>query len=332
MQPTSRRRVAFVVLGIAVVACLTTVGVVSAATVSLNPVKDNTMFSESDTLSNGAGDYFFAGETALGEFRRGLLAFDIAGAVPAGATIDSVRLTLNLSKAQFITAPVSLHRSLLDWGEAGSDAVANEGKGAPAQPGDATWGYAFYTMTPWPAGGSFVGTASATTSTTYLGVYTWQSAQMAADVQGWLDNPSTDFGWVVVGDEASIGSAKRFDSRDNPTAANWPLLEIWYTETPTAAGDTPARDLTLYNAVPNPFNPSTTISFTTTQSGRVRLGIYDVSGALVATLVDGDLPPAFYELQWDGTGHNGATMASGVYFARLEQAGLVRIQKLTLLK
>ena len=58
--------------------------------------KDNTLY-ESDTgaLSNGKGAHFFVGKTASGIIRRGLLAFDIAGNIESGASIDSVALILS---------------------------------------------------------------------------------------------------------------------------------------------------------------------------------------------------------------------------------------------
>jgi hypothetical protein len=64
---------------------------------------DNTMFSENGGLSNGAGTHVFAGQTKgdLGTLvRRGLIGFDVAGAMPAGATINSVTLTLNQSRSR----------------------------------------------------------------------------------------------------------------------------------------------------------------------------------------------------------------------------------------
>ena len=54
---------------------------------------------ESGSLANGAGDYFFAGETAVGSKRRALLRFDVASAIPAGSTIVSAALVLSLSVA-----------------------------------------------------------------------------------------------------------------------------------------------------------------------------------------------------------------------------------------
>ena len=67
--------------------------------VEIGPTKDNTLYEDAfGSFSNGSGSYFFAGATATGFLRRGLLQFDIAGAVPEGASIDSVELMLHMSK------------------------------------------------------------------------------------------------------------------------------------------------------------------------------------------------------------------------------------------
>jgi hypothetical protein len=49
---------------------------------------------------------------------------------------------------------------------------------------------------------------------------------MVADVQSWLDDPSTDFGWLIKGNEAGMGTVKRFDSKDNSDPNVLPILEI----------------------------------------------------------------------------------------------------------
>src|SRR5262249_52882196 len=105
---------------------------------------------------------------------------------------------------------------------------------------DATWVYRFYNTTAtWDhPGGDFGTTASASTSVGSVGFYTWGSTtRMVADVQGWLDTPGGNFGWLVLGNETSQGSAKKFDSRESTTVANRPALTIDYTS--------PARASTL---------------------------------------------------------------------------------------
>jgi hypothetical protein len=191
--------------------------------------KDNTLYeSQNGTLSNGSGIYTFTGVTAFSEIRRGLVTFDIAGAVPAGATIDNVTLTLQMSKTIAPALPVSLHRALKDWGEGASDAGGEEGTGTTAAAGDATWIHTFSPTDFWDAaGGDFENSASATELVDAEGLYSSSSEGMVLDVQSWLDDPSSNFGWVVVGDESASVTAKRFNSRENETGP--PVLSIEFS-------------------------------------------------------------------------------------------------------
>src|SRR5436309_8432254 len=101
-------------------------GLADAAIISINPSKDNTLYEyvpADGDLSNGIGFHFFAGETAMSEVRRGVLAFDIAGNIPAGSTITSVTLSIHMSRTALSTPRiVELHRLLADWGEGTSQA------------------------------------------------------------------------------------------------------------------------------------------------------------------------------------------------------------------
>ena len=54
------------------------------------------------------------------------------------------------------------------------------------------------------------------------------------NVQGWLDNPAGNYGWLVRGNESSVGSAKRFDSKDNPFPSLRPVLTVDFVAGPTA--------------------------------------------------------------------------------------------------
>src|SRR6266699_3094202 len=202
----------------------------SAATIDINPIKDNTLYEyvpADGDRSNALGNHFFAGETAVGEIRRGVLAFDIAGNIPAGSTITGVSLSLNMSRTPSDTArTVELHVLLADWGEGTSIAPGEEGDGAPATPNDATWRHRFFDTIFWAVqGGDFSGTVSASQSVGPVGQYTWNSAQMVADVQSWVNNPASNFGWLVLGDESALGTTKRFDTRES---ASPPVLTIEY--------------------------------------------------------------------------------------------------------
>jgi endonuclease I len=83
-----------------------------------------------------------------------------------------------------------------------------------------------------------------------------------------------------------------------------------------AAADGP--DFTLGAGFPNPFGPRTVIPFTVPDRTAARLVVYDVTGRLVATLVDGAVEPGRHEVTWEGRAGDGEAVAPGVYFYRLE--------------
>lgn len=211
-----------------------------ADTAMLGADRDNTLYEDAaGSLSNGAGMHFFAGTTQGALVRRGLIYFDIAGAIPAGSTINSVELTLNMSMTIAGDVDVALHPVLADWGEAGSIAVGGnggEGGGGTAQDGDATWLHTFSPGSFWTTpGGDFDPAASATETVGFSGKYTWGStAGMVSDVQSWLDNPATNYGWLLQADEIGV-TAKRFDTHENTVGDNRPLLVVDYTVVPEPA-------------------------------------------------------------------------------------------------
>lgn len=209
-------------------------GLANAGTINIMPSKDNTLYeydaAEGDH-SNGAGFHLFAGKNGEGEVRRGVLAFDIAGTIPPGSTITAVSLSMNMSMTPAGALTVELHKLLADWGEGTSHAPMGEGDGAPATPNDATWRHRFFDSVFWTMqGGDFSATVSATQSVGGTGHYTWSSAQMVADVQSWLNNPASNFGWLVLGDETATATAKRFDTRES---ASPPILTIEFRVAPS---------------------------------------------------------------------------------------------------
>ena len=216
------------------------------ATVNLTPSADNTLFQvstadPSQQLSDGAGQHFYVGETIQGAnaLRRGAIKFDLS-AVPAGSIINSVTLTLNMSMTISGPSMISLHRALLNWGEGTSNAAlagkGSEGIGIQATTNDVTWFYTFFPTQMWNTpGGDFVATPSASTSVGGVGSYQWTGAGIIADVQQWVNNPSTDFGWILTGDETTAPSAKQFDTAANTNPADRPVLTVNFT--PPAAGN-----------------------------------------------------------------------------------------------
>jgi hypothetical protein len=91
-------------------------------------------------------------------------------------------------------------------------------------------------------------------------------------------------------------------------------------------------ELVMASAVPNPFNPSTKISFTVPKRVRATLAVYDVEGKLVTTLVNESLDAGLKEVTWHGKDARGNPVSTGVYFYRLTAGNRTLTKKMVLLK
>ena len=214
-------------------------GATFADTASFFTQKDNTLYEDpAGQSSNGQGVYLFAGQTNGTGLRRGLVAFNLAP-IPANATITGATLSMFLHRPSpnSIASNISLSKALRDWGEGASDAGEAGGSGIQAEVNDATWIHTFYDTSFWTTpGGDFSPTLSATTSVLQNALYTWSGSGMIADVQSWVSNPATNFGWVILGNEKVTQSAQRFHSGEN--TSDPPQLTVTYqlpTPTPSPA-------------------------------------------------------------------------------------------------
>ncbi|MBS1518127.1 MAG: DNRLRE domain-containing protein [Bacteroidetes bacterium] len=203
----------------------------SQTTVNITYCQDNTLYEDSNgQLSNGSGQYFFTGKTVGDELRRGVIKFLLVKDIPACATITNVSLRLYMSRTISGDQDVELRKMNKDWGASFSDASGEEGNGTQAEEGDATWLHTFYSTEFWDnAGGDFSTDPSSVTTVGGVGYYTWDSSALIQDVQGWLNNPDSNFGWAILGNERDAGSAKRFDSREFGTTTFRPVLTVTYT-------------------------------------------------------------------------------------------------------
>jgi len=211
-----------------------------AQTVQIAPSRDNTLFEPTTVVdkSNGVGPQFYSGRTNGDRLRRGVLRFDVAGAVPGGSTITGVTLRVNCSHVPVFDGANArtqrLRRATSDWGEGTSDAGVNNGDGVTPTPGDATWNHSFFSSSFWTTpGGDQSATLSSSVDVTGTGLYAFPSTpQLVADVQDMLDQPGGNFGWVVSGEEVVNGTARAFDTREAPTYPFYngvaPVLEVTY--------------------------------------------------------------------------------------------------------
>jgi FlgD Ig-like domain len=174
------------------------------------------------------------------------------------------------------------------------------------------------------------------------------------DLDCWWFNPTTEqwehstyeySGFTVpvehpslAGDDAEHTS---YESCEQKGRAAWWMMAMLSGWTPTTdvgdgSGDgvPPAApykgfDLSCY---PNPFNPSTTITFSLAEPTYARLTIYGASGEIVRTLISGDLGGGMQRVQWNGRNDAGAPVASGVYFYRITADNKTSTKKILLLR
>ena len=300
--------------------------------VSLTPVKDNTLFeSATGALSNGAGLHLFAGRTGprnAGLVRRAVLAFDLASALPAGAVIDSVRLTMRMNRTIGDARVVSVHRVLADWGEGTSVATGNEGRGITPSMGDATWIHTFFNTGSWQFAGGDFDEESASLLIGSEASYTWYSTfGLIADVNRWISTPSENFGWLLLGDETVNTTAKRFASRENGDQSARPQLQIYFSIATDIEIEAIPTSVHLRPTYPNPFLWTTTIEYRLDTAQHISLKVYDSLGREITTLV----------ASWQVAGSHKATfdasnLPAGVYLFRLIGDDFDQIGKMIALK
>ena len=92
------------------------------------------------------------------------------------------------------------------------------------------------------------------------------------------------------------------------------------------------KKFALHQNHPNPFNPNTTISFDLPEESFVNLAVYNLTGKKVLTLQSDDVPAGFHSLDWNGKDEFGNSVASGMYFYRLDTKSFQSTKKMLFLK
>ena len=207
--------------------------------VTAGVLKDNTLYEHAtNALSNGAGESVVFG-LYNGLKRRGLIAFDLAGAVPTEGVISSARVELNVAAQTSARYSIDLYRVSKSWGEGSSNASGEELDGAAAASGDATWQYAKYGTDAWTSpGGDYSTNSSGSVSVWTTGVYTIDSTdRMVRDIEEWYADLKTNHGWAIVADERIATEPKRIASSEHLIASYRPKLHIvYYTQAPPTVG------------------------------------------------------------------------------------------------
>jgi len=107
--------------------------------------------------------------------------------------------------------------------------------------------------------------------------------------------------------------------------------EGWFRDAAAPATFGGVRAALRQNA-PNPFNPSTTITFSLAEGGAAELRVFDVRGRNLRVLAAGDLPAGEHSVTWDGRDDDGRPVPSGIYFYKLRCGGFEGLQRMVLLR
>jgi hypothetical protein len=192
--------------------------------------EDTSLFSENENSGGGSGGVF-AGTNGQLDTRRALIRADFS-MIPEGSTITdvSLQMTVMMSGNNFGNVDFTLHRVLQDWGEGDVVGLSEGGFGATAAPGDATWLSNAHGTSSWTdAGGDFAPNVSATAAAGLAGTTaTWGGPSLVADVQGWIENPSSNHGWLILSAiEGEFKRVKKFHSSE--ALQDRPVLTIEFT-------------------------------------------------------------------------------------------------------
>lgn len=136
---------------------------------------------------------------------------------------------------------------------------------------------------------------------------------------GYIDNSASPYVWYKL---------TAVDAHGNES----PVATLSPQQISGVPGDGVSMATALAGAVPNPFNPSTVISYSLGRPEVVRLAVYDAAGRLVRTLAGGAEVAGQHQVRWDGTTDDGSRAASGVYFCRLDAGAFSDTRRLTLVK
>jgi hypothetical protein len=126
--------------------------------------------------------------------------------------------------------------------------------------------------------------------------------------------------------DVALTSALRIDS----ASLNGGLSPVEVVSSPAALSLPKAFGLS--QNWPNPFNPETQISYSLSQASQVTLTIYDVAGQTVATLVQDHQASGDYTIRWNARNDAGQSVASGIYFYRLDAGSITMTRKMSLLR
>ncbi|WP_309399930.1 DNRLRE domain-containing protein [Cerasicoccus maritimus] len=203
-----------------ILSSLLVASVAFADSLSFTPSQDASIMSNDTSVS--VGD-LFGGFNSSGQERRPLLQFDLSS-IPTGSTINSVSLTLNAAQMRG-TQTFGLHALTTAWTEGTNTGSGGQGGigTAPTPANSVAW------ASPWSTPGGDFGVELDSVFVNSTGDVVFSTGSLLSAVQGWVDLPSSNLGFILVGANGAPQNAVRFGSREEGVA---PVLDVDFTVVP----------------------------------------------------------------------------------------------------
>lgn len=153
------------------------------------------------------------------------------------------------------------------------------------------------------------------------------------ELQGQI-NSSNETTYTFEDNKVEIGKEYFYKISDVDLDGNETMHEETLEITLETENETEVKNLKyeLRQNFPNPFNPSTTISFSLKRDGFTKLSIFNILGQKVKTILAKKLEQGKYDVNWNGTDESGNLVSSGIYYYKLESESYHSIRKMILLK
>lgn len=205
------------------------------------PVADTALLEVAPSNNLGGFPGMNAGTTQEFKRTRALFRYDLTS-LPTNTVVLSATVHTVVTREPGFGEPSNngtfgLHRLLRPWGEGDKNPFGSGGKGLPATAGEATWNFAFYPTNAWTTPGGLIGVDFSATESSFqqingLDNYPFDATpDLIEDVTAWLQQPESNFGWMLrCTDESIQSTARRFGSRED--GGNEPVLELQFLVPP----------------------------------------------------------------------------------------------------
>jgi len=168
---------------------------------------------------------------------------------------------------------------------------------------------------------------------TNTGVSGLPSYDILSGLQGEFTFPSVELGQYVLSTSGYFNT-HQYNYVSEPMMIEDDNTSLSIVITSNTEGDAVVSPVStaLRSNYPNPFNPTTTISFDMARSGRVCVEVFNIRGQRARVLVDGEYGAGSHTVVWNGDDFSGRSVGSGVYFYRMTTAGYSSVRKMLLMK